>query len=136
VNIRIVEREIARQAHFLEVQMRILMLALAATTVLGCNSDSTENTPAPVDVTIAVPAGGGAATFSPNPLTISLAGDPTVVWSNADGVTHTVTADDASFDSGTISAGARFSHTFTAPGTIQYHCTIHAGLVAVVIITG
>jgi plastocyanin len=50
----------------------------------------------------------------------------TVTVANRDGFPHTVTADDGSFESGTVDAGA--TGTFvapTAPGTYQFHCEIH-----------
>jgi plastocyanin len=49
-----------------------------------------------------------------------------VTVANRDGVPHTVSADDGSFDSGTVDAGA--TGTFgapEAPGTYQFHCEIH-----------
>ena len=40
-------------------------------------------------------------------------------------VHHTVTANDASFDSGYISPGGTFARTFAKVGVYPYHCTIH-----------
>jgi plastocyanin len=51
-----------------------------------------------------------------------------VVWTNDDSVPHTVTKDrgpGAEFDSGQVSSGNKFEQTFTAPGTVDYICTIH-----------
>jgi plastocyanin len=50
----------------------------------------------------------------------------TVTVANRDGFPHTVSADDGSFESGTVDAGA--TGTFVAPatpGTYQFHCEIH-----------
>jgi len=55
---------------------------------------------------------------------LALVGD-TVVWRNGDGTNHTVTANDASFDSGYISPGGTFAKTFAKVGVYPYHCTIH-----------
>jgi plastocyanin len=49
-----------------------------------------------------------------------------VTVANRDGAPHTVSADDGSFESGTVEAGA--TGTFVAPaapGTYQFHCEIH-----------
>jgi plastocyanin len=54
----------------------------------------------------------------------ALVGD-TVVWRNGDSTNHTVTADDASFDSGYMAPGGTFSRTFAKVGVYAYHCTIH-----------
>jgi plastocyanin len=54
----------------------------------------------------------------------------TVAWVNTSTLAHTVTADDASFDSGSIDPDGTFTMTFDAPGTYQYFCQPHgaAGL--------
>lgn len=61
--------------------------------------------------------------FSPATLEIK-AGD-TVIWENRDDKDHTAIADDKSFNSGNIRAGASFSHTFAKPGTFPYGCPYH-----------
>ncbi len=70
--------------------------------------------------------------YTPNSVTISVGG--TVVWTNNEIIPHTVTADDGSFTSDTLSKGDTFSHTFTAAGTIKYHCTYHTNMIAEVIV--
>ena len=57
--------------------------------------------------------------------TLTITAGTTVTWTNNDATTHTVTADDASFDSGDIAPGGKFSHKFTDAGTVGYHCTFH-----------
>jgi plastocyanin len=51
----------------------------------------------------------------------------TVVWTHFGSNPHTVTADDGSFDSGTLSHGSTFEFTFNQPGTYPYHCVFHGG---------
>lgn len=80
-------------------------------------------------------AGGGSSTgvqrdvaipgkfFAPQRQVV-LIGD-TVRWQNGDSSSHTATANDNSFDSGPLTPGASFSHTFSAPGIHLYHCAIH-----------
>ena len=67
----------------------------------------------------------GDNTFTPPSVTIA-PGD-NIVWTDNGARTHTVTADDGSFDSGNLSAGQTFSRTFATPGTIRYYCKIHGG---------
>ncbi len=57
-----------------------------------------------------------------------------VVWENDDTMIHTVTADDASFDSGDIQPGGSYSRTFNSTGTFAYHCKLHPGMIAVVVV--
>jgi plastocyanin len=49
----------------------------------------------------------------------------TVTWTNEGNHPHTVTADDGSFDSGTLQPGESYSHTFQNPGMVAYYCSIH-----------
>ena len=64
------------------------------------------------------------------PLVVHVAPGATVLWTNSSPLAHTVTADDGSFDSGSVDPAATFSTTFDAPGTYQYYCAPHgsAGL--------
>ena len=70
--------------------------------------------------------------FSPPSVTVDV-GD-TVTWTNADAQGHTATADDASFDTGTIAGGASASETFATAGTFGYHCRIHPAMTATVVV--
>src|SRR6476661_5457830 len=65
--------------------------------------------------------------FGPNVLDV-LPGE-TVQWQNVSERTHTVTADDATFDSGDLDPGASFAREFDSVGVFAYHCTKHAGMV-------
>ncbi len=66
-----------------------------------------------------------AVDFEFQPKTITINAGDTVLWTNNGLVEHTVTADDSSFDSGLLSPGQTFSHTFDTPGTVPYFCRIH-----------
>lgn len=63
--------------------------------------------------------------FTPANLTVSAG--TTVTWTHLGDVRHTVTADDGSFDSPTLSGGDTFEFTFTTPGTYAYYCRFHGG---------
>ena len=64
--------------------------------------------------------------FSPSSITINV-GD-TIVWTNYDSASHTVTSNDGTFDSGSITNGNTFSFTFTSAGTFDYYCAPHPGM--------
>ncbi len=65
---------------------------------------------------------------------LSVTAGTKVTWTNNDGIDHTVTADDGSFDSGNIAPGGTFNHTFATAGTVNYHCAIHSMMKASVIV--
>ncbi len=69
-----------------------------------------------------------------NPQTITVTAGTTITWTNNDGVSHTVTSDTSLFDSGTISPGGTYSHTFATTGTFAYHCKFHPGMMGSVIV--
>jgi len=72
--------------------------------------------------------------YSPATLTVVIGVNNTVTWANNDDATHTVTADDGSFDSGFLNQGQTWSYTFTTPGTYSYHCSIHLWMKGTVIV--
>jgi LPXTG-motif cell wall-anchored protein len=61
--------------------------------------------------------------FEPKEITINV-GD-TITWKNDGAAPHTAEADDDSFDSGDLAAGASFSQTFNTAGTFAYFCKYH-----------
>jgi plastocyanin len=62
-------------------------------------------------------------TYQPDPVVVQTGGK--VVWQNQDAAPHTATADDGSFDTGTIEKGKIGSETFKEAGTFTYFCEIH-----------
>lgn len=60
--------------------------------------------------------------------TIDISPGDTVVWKNVGAMSHTVTADNGSFGSGTLLPGQTFSQTFTQAGSYPYYCKFHGGL--------
>lgn len=73
-----------------------------------------------------------AMAFVPQTLTIAV--NSTVRWKNLDGIAHTVTSDNAAWDSGNIAAGGTFKFTFTTVGTFKYHCTYHPSMTGTIIV--
>ncbi len=63
--------------------------------------------------------------FEFDPKTVSVAVGDTVMWKNAGAAPHTATANDGTFNSGTVNVGGEFSFTFTKAGTFSYACKFH-----------
>jgi len=55
-----------------------------------------------------------------------------VTWRNTDAIAHTTTSDTGLWDSGALSTGNTFQHTFPTAGTFTYHCTFHGFMTATV----
>ncbi len=66
---------------------------------------------------------------------LEIAAGTTVTWTNNDSAPHTATADDGSFDTGTIDSGASASVTFDTPGTFTYICAFHPNMTATIVVT-
>lgn len=61
--------------------------------------------------------------YDPDPVAVQAGGK--VIWLNQDSAPHTATADDGSFDTGTLEEGKLKSETFKQAGTYEYICQIH-----------
>jgi plastocyanin len=115
---------------------RLIVIASLLFPLTACGGSSPTDpspTPSPSGTPVSIVQGAETLTttaYAPNPVTISAGG--TVTWKNNDSVAHTSTADAGGWDSGTIAAGAQFSHTFQTAGTFTYHCTIHPGMIGTV----
>ncbi len=95
-------------------------------------------------VAAAIPSLGGAApppgatvhirdmAFVPATLTVR-AGDK-VTFVNDDDDAHTATADDGSWDSEGLANRERWTHAFTTPGKLAYHCTVHPGMRGTIVV--
>jgi plastocyanin len=81
--------------------------------------------------------------YNPSPVTITEGG--TVAWTNDDPDSHSVTADDGSFDSSPncttvqtdvtcIGPDQSFQQTFTTAGTVGYHCRVVSGMAGTVVV--
>ena len=123
---------------------RFVGIASLALLVSACGSNDsstpptapTPTPPAASGTTVTIPSGAstaGAAAFGMNPLNIATG--TTVVFRNSDVVAHTATADAAGgFNTGNIAANGQASVTFSAAGTVKYHCTIHPGMVGTIVV--
>ena len=68
--------------------------------------------------------------YDPDPVTVQVGGK--VTWLNQDSAPHTATAEDGSFDTGTLEEGKLKSETFKQAGTYEYICQIHPDMHGVV----
>jgi plastocyanin len=68
------------------------------------------------------------------PARLTITAGTTVVWTNKDAAAHTVTVRGGKIDSGALTQGKRFVHTFTRPGTYHYICAIHPFMAAIIIV--
>jgi plastocyanin len=99
----------------------------------GCNaSGSSSGNAAQVIKIVSDPNTIGA--FDPKAVNIKVG--QAVEWDWQDpSSSHTVTADNGSFDSGLCSQGTKFVQTFSSAGTVTYKCTIHAGMQGTVVVS-
>lgn len=61
--------------------------------------------------------------YDPDPVKVQVGGK--VTWLNQDSAPHTATAEDGSFDTGTLEEGKLKSETFKQAGTYEYICQVH-----------
>jgi plastocyanin len=130
----------------------VLVLAIASLTLAACgdDDDATTDTGGGGDTTATAPpseddqAAGGSTpapsgdaaraekveivefTYEPDPVTIEEGGK--VIWINRDSAPHTATADDGTFDTGTLEEGKLGSESFKEPGSYPYFCEIHPSM--------
>ena len=101
------------------------------TTVTTPTAVSAGEVATPKDKKVEVPI--ATFVFPPSPLTIKKG--TTVVWTNKDDATHTVSSDSGLFSSGSIIKGNSYSFTFEKAGTYPYICGFHPGMQGVVEVT-
>jgi plastocyanin len=126
----------------IEFKSAIFSISLIMTIFIITNSCSKSNDMKPAPSANGSGGTGGPATnevfiqsmaFSPATLTVAV--NATVTWTNKDAITHTVTSDSGAFDSGNVAPGSTFTYTFATEGTFSYHCKIHPGMVAKVVVS-
>lgn len=139
----------------IKLLLPFLALCLAIGVVAGCGDDDgddtgsatvTETTEATTEAGEdsaggSAPAPSGDASrsekveivdfaYDPDPVVIEEGGK--VTWQNEDSAPHTATADDGSFDTGTLEEGKLKSETFKQAGTYSYICSIHPDMTGTV----
>lgn len=119
-------------------------LALAVLAVGACGDDDASDTSPGAETGRTTteqggtPSPGGASAvraakveivdfaYVPDPVTIQVGGK--VIWLNQDSAPHTATAEDGSFDTGTLDEGKLKSESFKQAGTYPYVCSIHPSM--------
>ncbi len=103
------------------MKTRKAMLGLCAILLLCiCIGSACGQEQAPVNVEL--------RNCSYHPPTVTVEPGTTVIWTNYDTVSHSVTSMTDLFDSGTLETGDTFTYTFTSPGTYAYGCKINQSL--------
>jgi plastocyanin len=70
--------------------------------------------------------------FAFAPADLEVAAGTEITWTNDDPAPHTVTAEDGSFDSGTLEPGQTFSVPVQGNGPVTYRCEIHPDMVGTI----
>lgn len=131
----------------------IVVIAVAAVLALVNNSDKKDNNGADVSHSSSATTGAPTSTnpednavatlnvtisdFNFTPGTIKVKTGDTVIWTNQDTTSHTVTADAKSSDAPDgpqIAKGETYSFTFKKAGTYTYHCSLHPHMRGTVIV--
>jgi len=86
----------------------------------------------------AAPVGGDTITIADFAFTgvTEIPVGTTVVVTNSDPTPHTFTAEDGTFDSGSLAAGETFEFTFDTPGEFAYFCNFHPSMTGTITVTG
>lgn len=103
--------------------------AATSATTAAAGSPTVAGTPAVVQL-----ASVTIEDYQFSPATVTLKPGSTVIWLNSGPSTHDVTADDGSFESGSLAQGKTYSRTFNTAGTFAYHCGIHPNMKAQIVI--
>ena len=93
---------------------------------------------------VSMPSGSGTPACAQTnkcfiPFNAEIISGGTVTWSNDDVAVHTVTSGivsegpDDIFDSGIISPGSTFEHTFEDSGTYDYFCIVHPWMIGTLV---
>jgi amicyanin len=104
-------------------RLAALLLGLGLATVVACGGGTTVKDASPV-----VSANVVMTSSQFQAPHIQVPPGTTVTWTNADQVPHNVKFDDGP-KSDNLSFGATYQRVFDDPGTYDYECTIHPGMV-------
>jgi len=109
----------------------IIVVAVAGLYFAGYLGMQTAGTPVSMFET-SLGSCGTPTNCNYNPVSLPVAINTKVTWTNNGQLAHTVTSNSTAngslpnFDSSSMIQGQQFSHTFTTAGTYKYYCTIHS----------
>jgi plastocyanin len=113
-----------------------LLFMILCFTACGSNNNYNPNPTNPTPPTTNPPATAtqigivgdrGNGSFNPNPANVSQGSMMT--FKNNDGITHRIVANDGTFDTGNIAAGATSGGVTLQTNGTNYHCTIHPDMI-------
>ena len=107
-------------------------LLIAAAAVLLLASLSATGTQSAASSARGADHGVAISNFAFSPGSVTIAPGDTVTWTNNDGVTHTVTADDGTWESAGLVNGQTYTRQFNATGDYAYHCSPHPSMTGTV----
>ena len=110
-----------------------------ATNVENSTESSVTKTPTP---TVTTPVsqtptihGVSIQNFAFDQKSITIKKGDSVLWTNRDSATHTITGDAGGPNSSNLNKDGLFSYTFTSTGTFNYHCALHPSMTGTVTVT-
>ena len=120
------------------VRRLLLTLLVVGLVFAGCSDDEPEAGDTAGETTTTADDGGAAggstepaaeisiADFAFSPSTLEIDAGATVTVTNDDSATHTWTGE--GWDSGNLSSGGTFEHTFDEAGSFPFRCKIHSSM--------
>ena len=122
---------------------RVLLVAVLAVVVAACGDSGTDDE-TPGELSTAAPQEGNVVTieikdFAFNPPDLVVPEGTRLVWTNADGVAHTVTGDEGPWSgmtSGEMPPGLDYTFDMGAPDSFTYFCSIHPQMTGTIEVTG
>ena len=118
-------------------RLAVLIVAVCAVLGLAACGDDSSSTSTSADLSPAVPVSAATVKITStgfDPDAVNVPAGKAVTFTNGDDQDHRVTADDSSFDTGTLRPGESTVVLFNDPGTVKYKDTLdpsHTGQVQV-----
>ncbi len=116
-------------AKSLPLAITILTLLVSCSTPRSATPTPTQKASGPNEVQVTIEG------FAYHPADLTIPAGTAVTWTNKDSAPHTSTSDDSVWDSGPLSQGDSYTHTFDQPGTFNYHCAIHTSIKGTITVT-